>query len=117
MRGPSSAASTGRPGVNRRVSMFDLSNRNVPPSLSSPPGRASGRGLTSAASFSHGGGSAGASPRLENNMRSPTGSGTPPIHKKAQSVAVLQQPPEDPEMLDLLRNQLEALAMAKEAEV
>lgn len=38
-------------------------------------------------------------------------SATPPLHRKTQNQT------EDPEMLDLLKNQLEQLAMAKEAEV
>lgn len=43
---------------------------------------------------------------------------TPPLHRKVhQQQPQLQQQAEDPEMLDLLRNQLEALAMAKEAEL
>lgn len=49
-----------------------------------------------------GGGGGGRSP-------SKAGEGVPPLHRKNQG--------EDPEMLDLLRNQLEQLAMAKEAEV
>lgn len=49
-----------------------------------------------------GGGGGGRSP-------SKAGDGVPPLHRKNQG--------EDPEMLDLLRNQLEQLAMAKEAEV
>lgn len=58
---------------------------------------------------------AGFSPRVSSGGggggRSPSkgGDGVPPLHRKNQG--------EDPEMLDLLRNQLEQLAMAKEAEV
>lgn len=121
--------------------MFDLGGGSRGPP-SSPPHK--GRGLTSAASFSggigpvppsvggmergvslgggtlpplsssHSGASPSAPPRgAETSGRSPVSVGhgnlsTTPVPKKQQ---------EDPEMLELLRNQLEQLAMAKEAEV
>lgn len=131
MRGTSSSSGGGRPSINRRVSVFDLGGGSrIPSAISSPPGRSRSSGQS--ASFSGGlpgGGSAGVngtgvSPRPQNrggdgNGRSPGGAGmsasasaaTPPLRKKQA------QSQEDPEMLDLLRNQLEQLAMAKEAEV
>lgn len=122
---------SGRPSINRRVSVFDLGGGSrVPPGIASPSQRS--RALPTAASFSVGSGSgsgsggiggggsasSGVSPRApsrggDGSGRSPAGSGppsAPPLHRKPT-------PAEDPEMLDLLRNQLEALAMAKEAEV
>lgn len=131
----------GRPGINRRVSVFDLGGGSRGPP-SSPPHR--GRGLTSASSFSggigpvppsaggmergvslgggtlpplsstHSGASPSAPPRgADASGRSPVSVG----HVSLSSPPVPKKPQEDPEMLELLRNQLEQLAMAKEAEV
>ncbi|CAM9633741.1 unnamed protein product [Ectocarpus sp. 13 AM-2016] len=132
MRGPDAGGSGGgggggRPGINRRVSsVFELGGGSgggrANPGISSPPRRQSTRpSLSTAASFSVGsGGGPGFSPRIPSSGgggKSPAkaGSGvasaTPPLHRKNQNQA------EDPEMLDLLKNQLEQLAMAKEAEL
>lgn len=57
-------------------------------------------------------GGAGGGGRSPSKAGGGVASATPPLHRKSQ-----QGQGEDPEMLDLLRNQLEQLAMAKEAEV
>lgn len=138
MRGPGSSTSGGgRPGINRRVSVFDLgggsghNSSRATPTISSPPHRGPRNSLPQAASFSVGSGtgSSGFSPRAPSatggggggDGRSPSRGGagaggggvsssTPPLHRRSAQ-------PEDPEMLQLLKNQLEQLAMAKEAEV
>lgn len=115
---PSPPAVCSRPTVSWRAG-----GSRVPPALSSPPHRGPRGSLPTAASFSVGSVASltgsGVSPRQpakggDGGGRSPGKGGvtasTPPLHRKRENQ-------DDPEMLDLLRNQLEQLAMAKEAEV
>lgn len=120
--GHGSGSSSGgeRPGISRRVSVFDLggggASRQTPP-LASPPNRGSRAPFPSSMSFpapSSGG------------MGSPNGDRSPAnaagvSHRKSDRVGGGSSGGrgggEDPEMVDLLKNQLEQLAMSKEAEV
>ena len=117
--GSGSGSGTGeRPGVSRRVSVFDLGGGSrLPPSLSSPPTRGPRGTLSSSMSFqlpSSSGGFGGGGGGTPNGDRSPSKGTAVALgsHRKID-----RSGGEDPEMVDLLRNQLEQLAMTKESEV
>lgn len=126
--GAGSSSGGERPGISRRVSVFDLGggggSRQVPP-LASPPNRGSRAPLPSSMSFPAPSSGGMGSPNEERSPAKVSGGVAGASHRKggdrvgggSGGRGGGSGGGEDPEMVDLLKNQLEQLAMSKEAEV
>lgn len=124
--GAGSSSGGERPGISRRVSVFDLGggggSRQAPP-LASPPNRGSRAPLPSSMSFPAPSSGGLGSPNGDRSPAKAAGGVAGASHRKGgdrvggSGGGGRGGGGEDPEMVDLLKNQLEQLAMSKEAEV